>query len=81
MTANDEIQNNDATIREKAQFICAKFPGCWSQRTTGEEATENIRAANYEYLAAINHLFTEAEIHEMDVAVQNHGIIRGMNHS
>jgi len=45
------------------------LPGCWSQGATEEEAVENIRDAIHEYLMAIDDLFPDAEIREIDVAV------------
>jgi predicted RNase H-like HicB family nuclease len=45
------------------------LPGCWSQGGTEEEAIENIRDAIYEYLAAINDLFRDSEVREIEVAV------------
>jgi predicted RNase H-like HicB family nuclease len=45
------------------------LPGCWSQGATEEEAIENIRDAVQEYLSAINDLYPDAEIREIEVAV------------
>jgi predicted RNase H-like HicB family nuclease len=45
------------------------LPGCWSQGITEEEAIENIRDAIQEYLAAVNDLFPNAEVREIEVAV------------
>ena len=45
------------------------LPGCWSQGATEQEAIENIREAIREYLAAVNDLFTGAEIREIEVTV------------
>jgi predicted RNase H-like HicB family nuclease len=45
------------------------LPGCWSQGETEEEAMENIRDAVQEYLAAIDDLFPDAEVREIDIAV------------
>jgi predicted RNase H-like HicB family nuclease len=45
------------------------LPGCWSQGNTEEEAIENIRDAIQEYLAAVNDLFPNAEVREIEVAV------------
>ena len=45
------------------------LPGCWSQGNTEEEAIENIRDAISEYLAAINDLFPDDEVREIEVAV------------
>jgi len=45
------------------------LPGCWSQGATEEEAVENIQDAIHQYLAAINDLFPDAEIREIEVAV------------
>jgi predicted RNase H-like HicB family nuclease len=45
------------------------LPGCWSQGATEEEAIENIKDAILEYLAAVNDLFPDAEVREVEVAV------------
>jgi predicted RNase H-like HicB family nuclease len=45
------------------------LPGCWSQGNTEEDAIENIRDAIYKYVAAINDLFRDSEIREIEVAV------------
>ncbi len=45
------------------------LPGCWSQGSTEEEAIENIQDAIQEYLAAVNDLFPDSEVREVDVAV------------
>lgn len=45
------------------------LPGCWSQGDTEEEAIENVRNAIQEYLAAVNDVYPEAEVREIEVAV------------
>jgi predicted RNase H-like HicB family nuclease len=45
------------------------LPGCWSQGATEQEALENIQDAIKEYLAAVNDLFPDAEVREIEVAV------------
>jgi predicted RNase H-like HicB family nuclease len=45
------------------------LPGCWSQGATEEEAMANIKDAVIEYLAAVNDLFPDAEVREIEVAV------------
>lgn len=47
---------------------CPGLPGCWSQGETEEEALENIQAAIHDYLAAIDDLARDGEIHEVEVA-------------
>jgi predicted RNase H-like HicB family nuclease len=44
------------------------LPGCWSQGDTEDEAIENIRHAIHEYVAAINDLFRDSEVREIEVA-------------
>lgn len=43
------------------------LPGCWSEGETLEEATENIRDAIREYLAALEDRFVGAEVREVQV--------------
>ncbi|MGB6066143.1 MAG: type II toxin-antitoxin system HicB family antitoxin [Desulfomonilaceae bacterium] len=45
------------------------LPGCWSQGVTEEEAIENIRDAIHDYLAAVNDLFPDADVREIEVTV------------
>ncbi len=45
------------------------LPGCWSQGATEEEAIDNIRDAIHEYMMAINDLYRDAEVREIEVAV------------
>ena len=45
------------------------LPGCWSQGDTEQEAIENIRDAIQEYLGAVNDLFPDADVREIEVAV------------
>ncbi|MEW6348718.1 MAG: type II toxin-antitoxin system HicB family antitoxin [Thermodesulfobacteriota bacterium] len=45
------------------------LPGCWSQGATEEEAIENIKDAIQEYLAAVDDVFSDAEVREIEVAV------------
>jgi predicted RNase H-like HicB family nuclease len=47
----------------------AGLPGCWSQGATEQEAIENITEAIQEYLAAVNDLFPDSDVREIDVAV------------
>jgi len=45
------------------------LPGCQSQGATEQEAIENIRNDIREYQAAVDDLFPDAEIREIDVAL------------
>lgn len=45
------------------------LPGCWSQGDTEQEAIENIRDAIKEYLGAVNDLFPNADVREIEVIV------------
>ncbi len=45
------------------------LPGCWSQGATEEEAIDNIRDAIHEYMLAIDDLYRDAEVREIEVAV------------
>lgn len=47
---------------------CPALPGCWSQGSTEKEATENIRDAIQEYLAAIDESLDGAVVREVEVA-------------
>ena len=48
---------------------CPALPGCWSQGATEEEATENIRDAIREYLAAIGDAFSAEIIRQVEVTI------------
>ena len=48
---------------------CPGLPGCWSQGDTELEATENIKDAIQEYLAAIEESLKNADVREIEVAV------------
>lgn len=48
---------------------CPGLPGCWSQGETEEEALENIQDAIKEYLAAIEEMFGDADVREVEVMV------------
>ena len=45
------------------------LPGCWSQGVTEQEATENIKDAIREYLAAVNEQLRGEDVREIEVAV------------
>lgn len=45
------------------------LPGCWSQGATEEEAMENIRDAIREYMAAVNDLYPDGEVREIEVSM------------
>ena len=45
------------------------LPGCWSQGATEQEAIANITDAIKEYLAAVDDLFPDSDVREIDVAV------------
>lgn len=45
------------------------LPGCWSQGTTEQEATENIKDAIREYLAVVNEQLRGEDVREIEVAV------------
>lgn len=47
------------------------LPGCWSQGDTEEEALVNIKHAIVDYLAVVDELLGDAEVREVDVAVQS----------
>jgi predicted RNase H-like HicB family nuclease len=47
----------------------AGLPGCWSQGATEHEAIENITDAIKESLAAVDDLFPDSDVREIDVAV------------
>jgi predicted RNase H-like HicB family nuclease len=48
---------------------CPGLPGCWSQGATEEEAVENIQDAIQEYLAAIEDMFQDGDLREIEVPV------------
>ena len=48
---------------------CPGLPGCWSQGETEQEATENIKDAIQEYLAAIDESLKKADVREIEIAV------------
>ena len=48
---------------------CPALPGCWSQGSTEEEATENIRDAIREYLAAISDAFSAETLRQVEVTI------------
>ncbi len=45
------------------------LPGCWSQGVTEDEAIENIKVAIQEYLAAVEDLYPDGQIRDIEVAV------------
>ena len=45
------------------------LPGCWSQGATEQEATENIRDAIREYLAAIGDAFSAETVRQVEVTI------------
>ena len=45
------------------------LPGCWSQGTTEQEATENIRDAIREYLSVVDEQLRGEDIREIEVTV------------
>ena len=45
------------------------LPGCWSQGATEQEAIENIQDAIKEYLGAVDNLFPNGVIREIEVVV------------
>ena len=48
---------------------CPALPGCWSQGKTELEATENIKDAIQEYLAAIDESIRNADVREIEIAI------------
>ena len=48
---------------------CPGLPGCWSQGTTEEEASSNMREAIVEYLAGARQLAGERDLREVEVPV------------
>jgi len=46
---------------------CPGLPGCWSQGETEQEAIKNIQEAIKEYLAAIEDLFPNADVREVEI--------------
>ena len=48
---------------------CPALPGCWSQGATEQEATENIRDAIREYLAAIGDAFSAETVRQVEVTI------------
>ena len=45
------------------------LPGCWSQGATEQEAIANIQDAIKEYLDAVDDLFPNGEVREIEVVV------------
>jgi len=45
------------------------LPGCWSQGATEDEAIENIKVAIQEYLAAVEDMYPDGQIRDIEVAV------------
>ena len=56
------------------------LPGCWSQGNTKNEAIENIKTAICEYLEVVDNLLDNAEVREIELAVQDAENIPGINH-
>ena len=48
---------------------CPGLPGCWSQGETEQEALDNIQDAIKEYLAAIEDIYQNDGLREVEVAV------------
>lgn len=58
-----------AKSEEGYSVSCPGLPGCWSQGATEEEAIENIQNAIQEYLAAVEDMFQDADVREVEVSV------------
>jgi predicted RNase H-like HicB family nuclease len=52
---------------EGYSVCCPGLPGCWSQGTTEDEASENIRDAIGEYLEVARQLASGTQAREVDV--------------
>ena len=56
------------TQTEEGYSVCCRgLPGCWSQGTTEDEASENIRDAIGEYLEVARQLASGTQAREVDV--------------
>ena len=54
-------------LSEEAYSVSvAGLPGCWSQGATEQEAIENITDAIKEYLAAVDDLFPDSDVREIE---------------
>jgi len=56
-------------LKRELPYLSPRYPGCWSEGDTEEEAIENIQDTIREYLTALEERLQDAEIHEIEMQV------------